>query len=200
MHLHNHLKCFICHYESNSTACVTTVGIWWLDNCMMSLTCTFFIVDVPSSFSPFVEFKEKTQQWKLLGEYLVLFYDFYYSKGWLFSPGLYFSACCSPERKTSRAVNSLVRPFLLAERRCGLHFRFSQDISISSKQRISEQRHWALFLYVADLTMFMSPFKSVWTPSYIPFCTFWLFRVIISYYNCKWIELLCGAKWYYSHF
>uniref|UniRef100_A0A8C3JJY4 Nuclear factor related to kappa-B-binding protein n=1 Tax=Calidris pygmaea TaxID=425635 RepID=A0A8C3JJY4_9CHAR len=37
--------------------------------------------DVPSSFSPFVEFKEKTQQWKLLGEYLVLFCDFYYSKG-----------------------------------------------------------------------------------------------------------------------
>ncbi|NXS85131.1 NFRKB protein, partial [Erpornis zantholeuca] len=30
---------------------------------------TFVIVDAPSSFSPFVEFKEKTQQWKLLGSY-----------------------------------------------------------------------------------------------------------------------------------
>lgn len=47
----------------------------------MSLTCTFVIVDAPSSFSPFVEFKEKTQQWKLLGEYLAFFYDGYYSKG-----------------------------------------------------------------------------------------------------------------------
>lgn len=27
-----------------------------------------FLAAVPSSFSPFVEFKEKTQQWKLLGE------------------------------------------------------------------------------------------------------------------------------------
>lgn len=35
----------------------------------------FFIVDVPSSFSPFVEFKEKTQQWKLLGECLVLLFS-----------------------------------------------------------------------------------------------------------------------------
>lgn len=170
MHLHNHLKCFICHCESNSTVCITTVGFWALDDRMMSLTCTFFIVDVPSSFSPFVEFKEKTQQWKLLGEYLVLFYDFFYSRGWLFSPGLYFPACCSPERKTSRAVNTLVRPFHLAERRCISRSRFSQDISISSRQRISEQRHWALFLYVADPTVFMSPFKSVWTPSCFPFC------------------------------
>lgn len=165
MHLHNHLKCFICHYESNSTACITTVGFWGLDDCMMSLTCTFFIVDVPSSFSPFVEFKEKTQQWKLLGEFLVLFYEFCYSTGWLLSPGLYFPACCSPERKTSGAVNSFVRPFLLAEWRCVLHSRFSQDISISSRQRISEQKHWALFLYVAELTVFMFPFRSVWTLS-----------------------------------
>lgn len=124
MHLHNHLKCFICHYESNSTACITTVGFGGLDDCMMSLTCTFFIVDVPSSFSPFVEFKEKTQQWKLLGELLVLFYDFCWSMGWLLSPELYFPACCSPERKTSGAVNSFVMPFLLAEWRCVLPSRF----------------------------------------------------------------------------
>lgn len=78
----------------------------------MSLTCTFVIVDAPSSFSPFVEFKEKTQKWKLLGEYLVFFYDMYYSKGLLFSPGLYFSSFCSLERNTNRAVNSMVRHFL----------------------------------------------------------------------------------------
>lgn len=83
-----------------------------MDNCIMSLTCTFVIVDAPSSFSPFVEFKEKTQQWKLLGEYLAFFYDEYYSKGLLFSPGLCFSSCCSLERNTNRAVNSMVRHFL----------------------------------------------------------------------------------------
>uniref|UniRef100_A0A8C3PKA0 Nuclear factor related to kappa-B-binding protein n=1 Tax=Calidris pygmaea TaxID=425635 RepID=A0A8C3PKA0_9CHAR len=116
--------------------------------------------DVPSSFSPFVEFKEKTQQWKLLGEYLVLFCDFYYSKGWLFSPGLYFLARCTP-MKTSRAVNWVVRPFLLAEGRCILHSRFSQDIGISSRQTVNEQRHWALFPCVPGLTMFISPVKSI---------------------------------------
>lgn len=78
----------------------------------MSLRCTFVIVDAPSSFSPFVEFKEKTQQWKLLGEYLVFFYDVYYSKGLLFSPGLYFSSCCSPDRNTNRTVNFMVKNFL----------------------------------------------------------------------------------------
>lgn len=57
--------------------------------------------------------------------------------------------------------------FLLAERRCILDSRFSQDISVSSRQRISEQRHWAVHLYVADLTVLMSPFKSVWTHSYL---------------------------------
>lgn len=30
--------------------------------------------------------------------------------------------------------------------------------------------------------------------------TFWWFRIISDYYNCKWIKLLCGANWYYSHF
>lgn len=38
-----------------------------------TLTCVAcswnpFLAAVPSSFSPFVEFKEKTQQWKLLGK------------------------------------------------------------------------------------------------------------------------------------
>lgn len=78
---------------------------------MMSLTQALFIVDVPSSFSPYVEFKEKTQQWKLLSEYFMFFCDLYSSKGLLFSPGLYFS---------DRSVNSLVGPFPLAERGCVL--------------------------------------------------------------------------------
>lgn len=51
--------------------------------------------------------------------------------------------------------------FLLAGQRCILDLRFSEDISISSRQRISEQRCWDVDLYVADLTVFMSPFKSV---------------------------------------
>ena len=172
------------------TACITTLGFWGLDDCMMSLTCTFSIADVPSSFSPFVEFKEKTQQWKLLGEYLVLCYDFCYSKGWFFSPGLNFWACWSPERRTNRALNSLVRPFLLAEQRRVLDSGFSHDVSVSSRQRRSEQRHGAVFMW---------PFKSVWTPSYFPFCGTCL-PIIQSYYNYKWIKLLCGAKSYYSHF
>lgn len=126
-----------------------------LDSCIVSLTCTFVIVDAPSSFSPFVEFKEKTQQWKLLGEYLVLFYDVYYSKSLLFSPGLCFSSCCSLERSINRAVNSMVWHFLLAELIRVLDSRCSQD-SISSRQSINEQRHWAVFLSVAGLTMFVS--------------------------------------------
>lgn len=94
--------------SSSSTAHVTAVGFWGLVSGRVSLTCAFFIADVPASFSPFVEFKEKTQQWKLLGEYLVLYCDSYCSKGSLFSPGLDFPTCCSLERKTSRAVNSFL--------------------------------------------------------------------------------------------
>lgn len=35
---------------------------------------------------------------------------------------------------------------------------FGFDVSMSSRQRSSEQRHWTVFLYVADLTV--TPFKS----------------------------------------
>lgn len=68
---------------------------------VMALTCTISIADVPSSFSPFVEFKEKTQQWKLLGEYLLLL-CFCCSQGWLFSPGLHFQLAAA-QREVSRA-------------------------------------------------------------------------------------------------
>lgn len=60
-----HLKC--CHCESDSTVCIAAVELQGLCWCVMILNCASLFVDVPSSFSPFVEFKEKTQQWKLLG-------------------------------------------------------------------------------------------------------------------------------------
>lgn len=98
----SHLKC--CQSESDSTVCITAIELWGLCWCVMFLNCTSFFVDVPSSFSPFVEFKEKTQQWKLLGN---LHFSMIFTVVKLF-----YSPCCSPEMKFSRSIISVVRPFV----------------------------------------------------------------------------------------